>query len=433
MTYTMPAAASHSSPATTRAGVSRRTLIAGSGALAAGATLSRTAAASPSGSRTAMSVHVIVVDGLRVDEVNADLMPVLARLSREGARYVTANAIQIAETLPNHAAMMTGVTPARNGVPANKIYDRAEGRFRYLDRPDDLSAPTVLDMVRTGLGLTTASIMSKDYLYGLFKGQASAHWSPEPLLPLTDHAPDQFTMDALLDVMREHQPRLTFTNLGDVDRVGHIDVTGTGFRYARTAAVRNTDAQLGRFVTYLHEAGAWESSVVIVVADHSMDWSAPLSLISLQVPFSLDPLLRDNTRISDNGGASLFYWTGPAHQRADAVARMREIADGHAGVAATFDATATDLGERAGDVVAFCHPGWRFTDPTVLSNPIPGNHGHDVTLPIPLIATGGHAVVPRGDTFTAPVTTMDVAPTVAALFGLGAPGGGFDGRVLPGF
>ncbi|AEF40287.1 alkaline phosphatase family protein [Hoyosella subflava] len=411
--------------------ITRRTLIAGTGAAAAGLVATRANAAPPPGG--AIDVHVVVVDGLRVDEVNGALMPVLSALAREGSRYVTANAIQVAETLPNHAAMMTGVLPHRNGVPANKIFDRTEGQFRYLERPDDLTVPTMLDLARTQRGLTTASVLSKEYLHGLFQGRASVHWNPSPLIPLTDHAPDQSTMDALLRTLAEHHPRLTFSNLGDVDRVGHIDVTGTGFRYARTAAVRNTDEQLGRFVSYMRDSGSWNRSVIIVVADHSMDWSAPLSLISLQIPFALDPLLRDNVMIADNGGASLWYWTGAAQSRDEAVQRMRRIAEGHAGVASTHETAQFGLGERAGDLVAFCHPGWRFTDPTVLSNPIPGNHGHDVTLPIPLIVSGGHPSVPRGQTFTSAVTTMDVAPTVASLLSISAPPGGFDGAVLPGF
>lgn len=414
--------------------ITRRTLIAGTGAVAA--TLATTTASAQSATNTAstgLAVHVIVIDGLRVDEVNDNLMPTLRRLSLEGSWYGNANAIQVAETLPNHAAMMTGVRPARNGVPANRIYDRNEGRIRYIDRPTDLMSPTVLASVRTQLGVTTASVLSKDYLHGLFDGQASVHWFPEPLLPLTNHAPDQFTMDALLAIAQEYRPRFTFTNLGDVDRVGHVDVSGGELRYLRTAAVRNTDAQLGRFVTHLQQSGEWESSVLLIVADHSMDWSAPLSLISLQVPFMADPLLRGNVRIADNGGASLFYWTGPADQRTEAISRMRALADGHAGVASTQDPAEFGLGERAGDVIALCHPGWRFTDPTVLSNPIPGTHGHDVTLPIPLIAAGGHPAVPRGQTYTAPVTTMDIAPTVTALFETSAPAGGYDGTVLPGF
>ena len=54
------------------------------------------------------------------------------------------------------------------------------------------------------------------------------------------------------------------------------------------------------------------------------------------------------------------------------------------------------LGPEAGEVVAFCRPGWRFSDPDpVTSNPIPGNHGHPATRPIPFFISGGHPSLPR--------------------------------------
>jgi hypothetical protein len=75
-------------------------------------------------------------------------------------------------------------------------------------------------------------------------------------------------------------------------------------------------------------------------------------------------------------------------------------------------------------------PGWRFTDPELHSNPIPGNHGHPVTDPIPFLIAGGDSVVRAGATVSTRVHPTDVAPTVGALFGLDAPAGGYDGSVL---
>src|SRR3546814_3908561 len=93
--------------------------------------------------------------------------------------------------------MMTGVLPARSGVPANSVYDPAIDKKRDLDRPSDLQASPVLDRVRTELGLTTASVLSKRYLPGLFGDRASLVWDQPPLVPGTAHAPAHFTIDAL--------------------------------------------------------------------------------------------------------------------------------------------------------------------------------------------------------------------------------------------
>jgi arylsulfatase A-like enzyme len=78
--------------------------------------------------------------------------------------------------------------------------------------------------------------------------------------------------------------------------------------------------------------------------------------------------------------------------------------------------------------VAYCKAGWRFSDPAPVSNPIPGNHGHPATEPIPFFIAGGSPLVQAGTTSSSLVQTVDVAPTVGRVFGLAAPSGGYDGR-----
>jgi hypothetical protein len=165
-----------------------------------------------------------------------------------------------------------------------------------------------------------------------------------------------------------------------------------------------------------------------VLADHSMDWSLPLSVVNLAERLDDDASLDGRFRIAQNGGADLLYWTGPPEERAAAVATMRSIALATPGVLSVHDPATLMLGPNAGDLVVYCKAGWRFSDPTVISNPIPGNHGHPAAEQIPLVISGGHPSVRRGVVSSAPARTMDVAPTVAALFGLAAPPGGWDGQ-----
>ena len=157
---------------------------------------------------------------------------------------------------------------------------------------------------------------------------------------------------------------------------------------------------------------------MIVLADHSMDWSTPDKVISLAGPLDADPLLAGKVQIADNGGADLLYWTGPARRRDDAVDRMRTIARDQEGVLAAYPRTASwlRLGPEAGDVVVFCQAGWRFSDPDPLtSNPIPGNHGHPATRPIPFFIAGGSRYVRRRTSSSRVAATIDVAPTVLRL------------------
>jgi arylsulfatase A-like enzyme len=396
------------------------------------AVLLSTALGSPRAQATdRLRVYVLVVDGTRPDEVTPVLMPHLHRLRSEGAWFPSARSLPVMETIPNHVMMMTGVRPDRSGVPANAVYDRAEGVVRDLDRPSDLRFPTLLEGLNA-TGRTTGTVLSKQYLFGIFGERATYRWEPFPVLPVTGHAPDAATGDALIAMVDGPDPDLVFVNFGDTDRVGHSDLTGTSLRAGRTLALADTDLQVGRFVDHLRRTGRWERSVVVVLADHSMDWSLPTAVVSVDAILGDRPDLRGSIQIAQNGGADLLYWTGPSGGREAGLAEVRRLVAAHPGVLSVHEPAELRLGVEAGDLVAYCRAGWRFTDPTPLSNPIPGNHGHPVTEPIPFLVAGGHPTVRRGVVLGAPARTVDVAPTVGALFGLGAPLGGYDGTARTG-
>lgn len=378
---------------------------------------------------TRKRAYVLVVDGCRPDEIDSELTPNLRALRDGGLRFPRASSMPIAETIPNHVMMMTGLRADRTGVPANAIYDRKAGEIRDLDRPRDIRVDTVIERLNRK-GYRTGTVLSKEYLYGVFGGRARYRWEPSPIVPISGHAPDVFTMNAALDMLDEADPHLMFVNLGDIDRFGHTDLTGGSLRVLRRLALAGTDQLVGRFVDRLKETGRWEHAIVIVLADHSMDWSTPGNVVSLQPVLEADPFLAGRFVIADNGGADLVYWTGPAAQRSRAVARIQELANVVPGVLHAWDRRARwlRLGPEAGDVVVYCQAGWRFSDPDLTSNPIPGNHGHPATRSIPFFIGGGHPSVPRRRASSEHAKTIDVAPTIAAFFGAGRPKRGWDGR-----
>ena len=382
------------------------------------------AAGDPKGKKR---VYVLVVDGCRPGEIDA-ATPTLAGLRTAGRNYLNARSLPVMETIPNHTMMMTGVRPNRTGVPANEVYDRELREVRTMDRPSDLRFPTVIRRLNRA-GFTTGTVLSKTYLYGIFNGQAKYQWEPTAVIPISEHSPDINTMDAAIEMMRNFDPNFMFINLGDVDRMGHSDPTGSlGLKAARQAALVDTDLQVARFVKELKDSGRWKDSVVIVLADHSMDWSLPQAIVNLNSQFENDPLLAGRVAIADNGGADLLYWTGRASRRAAAITRMHEIALATAGVLSVHRPARLQLGPEAGDLVVYCKAGWRFSDPSYEDNPIPGNHGHPATKPIPFFISGGSPLVRKNSTSAVTARTIDVAPTVGAVFGLGAPRGGYDGR-----
>ncbi len=426
-----PQSSSTAGPESGRFGadLDRRTLLRAGGAVGAvgAATLVSAALGAPAyAARGRRRAYVLVVDGCRPGEITPELTPTLAGLRQQGFDYPRAQSLPVMETIPNHVMMMTGVRPDRTGVPANSVYDRARGEVRTLDRPADLRFPTVISRLNRA-GFTTGTVLSKEYLYGIFGGRATYRWEPQPVIPVSGHAPDVATMDAALDMVEGMDPNLVFINLGDIDRFGHVDETGTTLQVQRRLALADTDLQVERFVDLLRSSGRWERSLVVVLADHSMDWSTPDAVINLHSAFEANALLAGRVAIADNGGADLLSWTGSRARRDDALRAMRRIALDTAGVLSVHRPAELRLGPEAGDLVVYCRAGWRFSDPDYSANPIPGNHGHPATLPIPFFLSGGADVVRRGSS-TARAHTMDVAPTVGRFFGLGAPTGGYDGR-----
>ena len=373
-----------------------------------------------------LRTYAVVVDGCKPEEITPELTPRLHQLRAAGTSYPQARSLPVMETIPNHVMMMSGVRPDRSGVPANSVYDRTAGVVRDLDRATDLRFATLLDRLREG-GKVTGSVLSKKYLHGIFGERASVRWEPQPVVPGSGHAPDAATADALKSMVDSADPDLVFVNFGDVDRMGHADASGTTLEAARKTALASADSQIGSFVDHLVATGRWASTIMLVLADHSMDWSTPERVISLQRAMDADPLLAGRTRTAQHGGADLLYYTGPTAERDAAVERMRSAAASVEGVLSVHAPAELRLGGEAGDLVAYCRAGWRFTDPSVTSNPIPGNHGHPATEPIPFFTTGGHPAIRSGITSAAPARTVDVAPTLGSLFHLADPDGGYDG------
>lgn len=416
---------------------SRRTVLTAASGLAFSSALA--AGTAPAGAREGarlrqgaedLRCYVLVVDGCRPDEIDSGLTPNLLALREGGMWWPRATSMPVMETIPNHVMMMTGVRPDRSGVPANSFFDRELGEIRDMDRPSDIKVRTVIERLNAR-GLTTGTVLSKEYLVGIFGERATHRWEPELYIPVSEHAPDLLTYNALTSMVDEFDPHLVFVNLGDIDRVGHTDLTGTTLRVMRQAALLQTDTLVGQFIDSLRSSGRWERSIVIVLADHSMDWSVPTNVVSLQSAMDADPLLAGNVVIADNGGADLVYWTGPGNRLDRAVRRIQEIAEATPGVLKAWDRRAPwlRLGPESGDVVVFCQAGWRFSDPDpVTNNPIPGNHGHPATRAIPFFIGGGHPVVEPGKVSPKHARTVDVAPTIADFFGLRVGKRMYDGK-----
>lgn len=424
----------------------------------------------PTSAQSELGIFVIVVDSLMPEEIGAPLTPtpMLAEIRDNGTSYSESRSVFSAETIPNHVAMMTGLYPENNGIPTNNYWNRQGApEERDLSLPSEMEAFTLFTRIKSECpNIRTAAAMSKDYLYEIFTDcgfsgtDCGINLAPDQHFDPTAHptfipqpaglTPDSTTMQAALDQLPNAD--FMFINLGQVDRMGHADETGvTGVPAARNAVLAETDVQIRRFIQALQDAGRWDKSVVFIVSDHGMDWSTPFNFINttpVVEPIGLFAI--------DNGGTNNYFLTDQTDPMGDSKLMMARAAllalpgiqevwytrqnsvDGD--LTALLPAHLRARHENMGDLVASAAPGYRFSESSQQSNPVPGNHGHKITLHNTFIVGGGAPFI-RAQVISEPDADVDhferrpaqsentdVAPTVAWLLGMNIAG--FDGRAL---
>ena len=464
-----------------------------------------------------LTVVVLVLDSFEPHEITATTPTLLALRDGGtiagsagpiavggGTSYAQSRSVYAAETIPNHVAMMTGVYPTRNGIPSNETiadFSAAAPPDADLSVPEKLTANTAFTWIHqrcvangVNPGIRTAATLSKKYLYEIFRGDAydparanddpdvfnvmpDAHWDPtqDPayISVESEHTPDAPTMAAALLAMPNAD--FHFINLGDVDRLAHVSG-----EQSRQAAIEDADEQVRRLIDQLNTAGRWASTVLFIVSDHGMDYSAagPATAISTQGMLTALDACYERMEAVDNGGTEGIFVLNRSAPLADRQAALRAARSCLLGAGCDCGATRpTNAGGieyawyplddpldpagamplaldsrhlNGGDLTLSAAAGYKFAEST--TGQIPGNHGHIPTMHNTFLVTGGSPWVKRQaiaasiasptmfDRLSEQSENVDVAPTVAWLLGLNVAAvqfpdyperdGGFDGRVL---
>jgi Type I phosphodiesterase / nucleotide pyrophosphatase len=403
-------------------------------------------------------VYVVVIDGLDGDRVDQGRAPFISSLLADsGTYYQESRSVMIAETNPNHVAMMTGAYGGSSGIPGNAfaVYAPLQSHDTCAatgppDRskrpavtsgqsPTCLKAQSVFEAIKRQGNpeeLTTAAIFGKPKLGRIFAGKffdgrnrdVDYMWAPcssgadddeycddVATNPATGYAADDKTvMDEVLRVSRQgaatpggiRRPDLFFVNLHQVDSAGHG--TGTGGVY--DAAIAQADDQIERLVTDLKSRGQWSRSVLIMVSDHSMDTT--LKKTTLASRFESAGIAESDYVVVQDGSADAVYLADRTSAgRFELLERLRAAALGTEGVdealyrepnpadggrAHTIDAAhpAWNLaGERSADLLVTHEPAGAFSDPGSFDNPLAGNHGGPQTTDNFFAIAGGGQAV----------------------------------------
>jgi predicted AlkP superfamily pyrophosphatase or phosphodiesterase len=196
---------------------------------------------------------IVSVDGLRPDVALRADMPVLRGLMARGSFTMWANTTDLAVTLPSHASMLTGVTPAKHRITYNS--DPKPGQPAAPDRP------TLLEIANRA-GRTTAMVAGKSK-FSIFAGPAAADRASVPARGV--QFSDAQVADTAAAWIRRYRPQVMFVHLPQLDEAGHQHGWGSVEQVRQAGA---TDRQLGRILQALSLAGLADSTLVILSSDH---------------------------------------------------------------------------------------------------------------------------------------------------------------------
>ncbi len=192
-------------------------------------------------------VVIISVDGLRPDMITPDVMPRHTRLMAEGVTARLASTIPQSDTLPSHAAMLSGRGVAAHGLSWNS----------YKENRGFIRVPTVFSTAREH-GLSTAMIVGKQKLRHIAGPQSVDHFERPSYLcgGVARRAAAYFTANT---------PDLLFVHFSDPDEYGHSN-GWLSKQYVRAA--KNSDACLGTVLDAIDASPVAAGTLVIVTADH---------------------------------------------------------------------------------------------------------------------------------------------------------------------
>ena len=192
-------------------------------------------------------VVIISIDGLRPDMMTADLMPRHVQLMREGTTARDAWTIQESDTLPSHAAMLSGVGMSAHGLSWNS----------YQANRGYIKVPTIFTAARAA-GLSTAMIVGKPKLKHIASPGTVDHFERPSYLcgGVAKRAAEYFASG---------HPDLLFVHFSDPDEYGHSHGWSSP-EYKRAA--HHSDRCLATVLAAIDGSPHRDDTLVIVTADH---------------------------------------------------------------------------------------------------------------------------------------------------------------------
>ena len=201
----------------------------------------------------AQRVVIVSIDGGRPDVILRAKAPNIRALMKDGSFSFWARTTEVSVTLPSHASMITGCTPEKHGINFNK--DVPEDELVYP------KVPTIFELAKQR-GLSTAMASGKSKFVALCK-PASIDY---PLVPQAKQSfNDTQVADNASKAIIQHQPQVMLVHFAGGDKIGHAMGWGT---QQQVDEIEVIDAGIGKVVETLKKQGLYDSTLIILSADH---------------------------------------------------------------------------------------------------------------------------------------------------------------------
>ncbi len=210
---------------------------------------------------------LISVDGLRPRDVTPDLMPQVSALAAQGV--VASEGVRPsypALTFPNHYTLVTGLRPDRHGIIQNTMRDARLGDFKVSDEKAVGDGrwwggePAWVSVEKAGLHAYT---MFWPGSQAAIDGVRPTQWRAYDKKTSADSRADQVA--AWLDQPAATRPAFVTLYFDEVDEAEHDHSPGSP---EAIAAIRETDAAIGRLVATLRTRGQLDAINLVIVSDH---------------------------------------------------------------------------------------------------------------------------------------------------------------------
>jgi hypothetical protein len=345
-------------------------------------------------------VLLVILDGVSPRHVDSAIMPSLTAMARSGGWCRDGvTGVMPSTTYPNHATLVTGVTPARHGIVAAHI-PLPTGPVPSWKRGPAVT--TLFDSMRAA-GRQSAAVFGDQHLVGAMGAAVADYVWPEEgrfgddvACDVLGYAKDRETVARVQGAI-EAGAELVVAQLNEPDTAAHIfgpDSVEALHRYGRT------DGYLASLIVRLRDQ--WEAWVVIVVSDHGQETVTEPKPIDLHAAAARSGF--DGVVVDDAAAAAV---AGELARHDDWLSEV----SGVEGVQRIDDDT----------VIAWATPGRWFSS---VEFPLRGIHGSPRTAPQVAVVAGGH---PASRELAAALTDSPRestwwAPAIADLLAIPPPG-----------